>query len=262
MAREVLITGAASGIGLELAKRFAFAGDNLILLDIDPKIEGIKKDICSFFNVQATSHVVDVSKHKEIFKVKDFLYSKKVDVIINNAGIGYNGEIADMSIIECLKLVEVNLMGPFNVINIFLPDMIREKSGHIVNVSSGQTFFKLPTWGAYAATKAALGVLSEVLTFELKKHNIGVTTVYPFMVNTKFHECTDPNGTLMARLAKKLLPLYSDQPEYLAELIFDAVQSGKKVENVSVLNTVAKLINATTVGYNMLGTITSKFLVK
>jgi short-subunit dehydrogenase len=131
--------------------------------------------------------------------------------------------------------VNVNFWGPLYHVYAFLPQMMARHGGQIVNISSGQAFFRLPTWGAYAAIKAALGVFSEVLHFELRRHGIRVTTVYPFMVNTPFY--ADITGdTVAGRLSMKLLPYYSMTPERVGRVIFNAVKRKKRVEFVSIFN--------------------------
>jgi short-subunit dehydrogenase len=95
----------------------------------------------------------------------------------------------------------------------------------------------MPTWGAYAAVKTALAVFSEILHWELRKHDIHVTTVYPFMVNTGFYkDVTATAQTFGARMSMKLLPYYSYTPEKTARVIFNAVRRRKKTEMASVLN--------------------------
>jgi short-subunit dehydrogenase len=113
--------------------------------------------------------------------------------------------------------------------------------GHIVNVSSGQVFFKLPTWGAYTASKAALAAASEAMHHELKRSDICVTTVYPFMVNTGFYdEVKEQEGSWGSKMAMKLLPYYSYSPKTVAKQIFKAIEGHKRVEMCSLLNYIAK----------------------
>ena len=93
----------------------------------------------------------------------------------------------------------------------------------------------MPTWGAYASVKAALGVFSEILHFELRKYKIRVTTVYPFMVNTPFYSAIE-GDTWAAKLSMKLVPYYSMSPEKVGKIIFKAVKKRHKVELVSIFN--------------------------
>lgn len=235
--KTVLITGAASGIGLCTAREFAKAGAVLVLTDIDG--EGLKEAAHELKAGGATVHtfVYDVSKQKEVEDMAAQVIKKLggIDVLINNAGIGHNGELAETPIRIWRRLVNINLMGPLYHVYAFLPQMKEQRRGHIVNVSSGQAFFRLPTWGAYASIKLALGAFSEILHFELRKYKIKVTTVYPFMVDTGFYDGIE-GDTFFGKLSMKLVPYYSMSPERVGRIIFKAVKRNVKVEMVSLFN--------------------------
>jgi short-subunit dehydrogenase len=110
-----------------------------------------------------------------------------------------------------------------------------------VNVSSGQAFFQLPTWGAYAAVKACVGIYSEILSFEVARDGVRVTTVYPFMVNTGFYKGIEGESA-GAKLSMKLLPLYSQKPETVGRILVKAVHRGKRVEMVHVINDLGRAV--------------------
>lgn len=235
--KTVLITGGARGIGFATAQHFAVAGATLIITDVDDDAllnaaEKLKNTAKNVYTRQ-----VDVTDEKAVMDLAAWVESElgPLDVLINNAGIGHHGELAETSTETWKKLISVNLMGPVHHINAFLPSMIQRGYGHIVCVSSGQAFFRMPTWGAYAAIKAALAVLSEVLYYEVKKFGIAVTTVYPYMVNTGFYDKIETK-TWAARMSMKLLPYYSDDPDKVGRLIFQAVLKKKQVEMVNPIN--------------------------
>jgi NAD(P)-dependent dehydrogenase (short-subunit alcohol dehydrogenase family) len=235
--KTVLITGAASGIGLCTAEEFAKAGATLVLTDINEPLLAETAARMRRHGHPVHTRVVDVASRAQVEAAAKWVVDELggLDILINNAGIGHNGELADTTLETWQKLLDVNFWGPLYHTYAFLPSMIARGSGHIVNVSSGQVFFQLPTWGAYAAIKVAAGTFSEVLYFELRKHNIRVTTVYPFMVNTPFYR--DVKGdTFAARLSMKLMPLYSMTPERVGEIIFRAVRDERRIEMVSFIN--------------------------
>jgi short-subunit dehydrogenase len=257
--KNVLITGAASGIGYETAVEFGKAGYNLLLTDIN-EIElecAARKLSCMGINVK--HELADVSNWSDVHAIA-ILYPN-IDILINNAGIGHNGEMADMTYDVWERLIRVNLMGPIHHMCAFLPLMKKRKSGHIVNISSGQAFFRLSTWGAYAAFKMALGVISEVLAREVEKYNIKVTTVYPFMVNTPFYK-EIPGDTLAAKLSMKLLPLYSNTPQEVAKIILKATEEGKKVEMVNILNQLGFAIRSFPPAANIVDYLSNMLLIK
>ncbi|MBI5486517.1 MAG: SDR family oxidoreductase [Deltaproteobacteria bacterium] len=235
--KTVLVTGAASGIGLCTAEEFAKAGATLVLTDIQP--EALERAAERLRGSGATVHtrVVDVTDHAQVDALAQWVIDDLggLDVLVNNAGIGHHGELADTTLATWKKLMDVNFWGPLYHIYAFLPSMTARGSGHIVNVSSGQAFFRMPTWGAYAAIKVAEGAFSEVLHFELRGKGIQVTTVYPFLVNTPFYRGVE-GGTWADRLSMKLLPLYSMTPEKVGTIIFKAVVDDRRVEMVSAIN--------------------------
>lgn len=242
--KHVLITGAAQGIGLETAIQFAEAGSHLVLTDINEEKLAAAKRTIEEYGVGVWTYVVDVSDKEQVETVAKTVEKEIgcLDILINNAGVGHHGELDETSLNTWKKLIDVNLWGPLHHIYAFLPLMKEQGSGHIVNVSSGQAFFRLPTWGAYAAIKLAIGVISEILHYELKKYNIKVTTVYPYMVNTGFYTGVETKG-LGSKLSMALLPLYSQKPETVAKIIFKAVKKGKRIEMVNVLNHFAKYMH-------------------
>ncbi len=238
--KRVLITGAARGIGLATARFFALAGAELILCDRDAAELREAAAELKFTGARIHARVVDVAQAEAVAELAAWVEQDLggLDVLINNAGIGHHGELAETSLEVWRRLIAVNLMGPIYHIDAFLPAMIRRRSGQIVNISSGQAFFRLPTWGAYAAIKAALAVMSEVLHFELKKHRIQVTTVYPFMVQTAFYDRIEAK-TWTDKMSMRLLPYYADRPEKVGRRIFAAVCKAKAVETVHPLNDLA-----------------------
>jgi len=235
--KTVLVTGGASGIGLSTAEAFAKADYRVIITDIDE--QALQRAMCRFNGNGADVHpkVVDVASREQVQALAEWVASEvgALDVLVNNAGVGHHGELAETSLDTWKKLLDVNFWGPLYHVYAFLPAMKRRAAGLIINVSSGQAFFRLPTWGAYASIKAALGVFSEILHFELRKHGITVITVYPFMVNTPFYREIE-GETWAGKLSMKLVPYYSMTPEKVGRIIFRAAERHKKVEKVSVIN--------------------------
>lgn len=240
--KRVLITGAGGGIGSHLAHVFAKAGNDLVLTDLDSaRLDQASRRLSSM-GVSIQTRAMDVSDRSAVESLARWVVDELggLDILINNAGVGFQAELAETSLETWKKLLDVNFLGPLYHVHAFLPHFKQKRSGHIVNVSSGQAFFRLPTWGAYAAVKAALGVFSEVLCFELRKHHIRVTTVYPFLVNTPFYEniqAPTPRG----RFALSLIPYCSMSPEQAARIIFKAVSRRAKVEYVSRLNDLGRI---------------------
>ena len=261
--KRVLVTGGAGGIGRCLAAELARAGCELIITDINGEALERAADELRALGTSVHTRRMDVSDRNAVGELAGWVEGEfgGLDVLVNNAGIGHTGEIAETSIETWHKLVDVNFWGPLYHVYAFLPAMSRRRSGHIVNVSSGQAFFQLPTWGPYAAVKLALGGFSEILRFELRKHGIAVTTVYPFMVDTGFYG--DIKGeTWGQQLSMKLVPYYSMKPEKVGRIIFKAIEHRKGVEMVSSLNDVAKQLRSIPGATNVVSTLSMLFLGK
>ena len=261
--QKVLITGGARGIGYCTAHEFAKAGAVLILSDID---EGALDEAATKLRrlgAKVHAYAYDVSDQEQVKSILSKIAREvgDIDVLINNAGIGHTGELADTTIAKWKKLVDVNLYGPLYHVYALLPRMKARRAGQIVNVSSGQAFFKLPTWGAYAAIKAALAVFSEVLHFEVKKYGIHVTTVYPFMVDTPFYHKIE-GDTWGTKLSMKLVPYYSMKPEKVGKIIFKSVKKQTRIEMVSVLNDVGFYLQFVPLAPTVIGRATDLFLAK
>jgi len=249
--KNVLITGAAGGIGKCLAFEFGRAGYDLTLIDKDwGHLQNIVRDL-EKENISVIGYDRDITYYNSV------IFLKCPNILINNAGIPYNGAIKNMTIEDFKKLVEVNLIAPVRFMIYFLPKM--KDGGYIVNISSGQAFFRLPSWGAYSAIKAAFGIISELLSYELDK--VKVITIYPFMVNTPFYYNIS-GDTLMSKLAMKFLPLYSDSPEKVAKKIFNAIEKGKRIEYINPINFLGIAIRAFPPIANMFTYITNKLFIK
>ena len=261
--KKVLITGGAGGIGLCTAEQFAKVGCEVILTDLDEEALKKAEEDLSEFRAPVHTRVMDVSDRNQVNEMATWVLEEigGLDVLINNAGIGYSGELADTTIETWQKLIAVNLMGPLYHIYAFLPHFREKRSGHIVNVSSGQSFFRLPTWGAYASIKAAFGAFSEILHFEVRKYKIRVTTVYPFMVNTGFYDDI-PGETWGGKLSMKLVPYYSQSPETVGKIIFKAVKKKVKIESVSVINDFARVAQVIPFASDIIAISSNFFLSK
>ncbi len=238
-----LVTGGARGIGYHIAEGFLNLGVDVVLWDVNEESldEAVQTLSDGFPERRVHGDVVDIADGRQIRKAADAT-RKAMGIphyLVNNAGVGLHALLRETPLKAWKRLIDINLLGPVQVTEAFASAMEARGSGVIVNVSSGQAFFRMPTWGAYAAVKGALGIYSEVLGFEMAPRGIRVVTVYPFMVNTDFYENVE-GRTTMDRLVMKLMPLYSLSPQRVAALICRAAIRGKRVELTSSLNRLAQ----------------------
>ncbi|MBN2493029.1 MAG: SDR family oxidoreductase [Deltaproteobacteria bacterium] len=261
--KRVCITGGAGGIGLCLVREFLRAGARVLVSDVDAAaLDRVPGEIGAGSG-ELLVRQVDVSDREAVGRFAAWVQELwgGLDVLVNNAGIGCFGELIETPIATWQKLMGVNFWGPLYHVEAFLPGMVQQGGGQVINVSSGQAFFRLPTWGAYATSKAALGIWSELLSAETRKLGIYVTTVYPFMVDTGFYQ--DIEGeTWTQKLSMKLVPYYSMSAERVARIIFKAAERRKRVEMVSPLNDMARLIRLLPGGALLSDTITVMIMGK
>ena len=197
----VLLSGAASGIGKETCLLLANEGCNFVIIDIDE--DGLKTTASQLESLgsKVMWKVVDVTRREQILELESEVTSKigTLDILVNNAGIGHNEDLRHTSDETWQRLMAINFFAVLDMTNAFLPSMIQKGGGQIVNMSTGQVFFPVPTWGAYAASKAALATYSECLTWELSLFKIKVTTVFPGLISTPFYK--DVHASTMAQKA-------------------------------------------------------------
>lgn len=186
--RKVLITGAASGIGRATAEEAARQGAELILTDLHlAPLDDAVAAINAAGGTVAYHQAGDVSDFEWVksFAAQVDAEVGVMDVVMNVAGISAWGTVENLEHRHWRSLVEVNLMGPIHVIECFVPQMVRRgQGGHLVNVSSAAGLLALPWHAAYSASKFGIRGVSEVLRFDLRQHNIGVSLVCPGGVDT------------------------------------------------------------------------------
>ena len=188
--RIVLITGASSGIGKQTAIEFAKKGSNLILVARrKEKLEELEKQLQKF-TISIMICQCDVSDKSQVKNMSESVLQKfgSIDILVNNAGFAIYGSVSKLTIEEIESQMATNYFGMIYCIKNFLPNMIKKKSGHIVNVASVAASFGLPGIASYCASKFAMLGFSEGLKHELKGTGIGITVVSPIMVRTDFFD--------------------------------------------------------------------------
>ncbi|BBZ74958.1 short chain dehydrogenase [Mycolicibacterium anyangense] len=186
--KKVLVTGAASGIGRATALRLARKGAELYLTDINA--DGLAAAVADVRALGATVgeyRALDISDYDSVAHFAADIHTRHgaMDVVMNVAGISAWGTVEQLTHQHWRSMIDVNLMGPIHVIETFLPPMVAAgRGGHLVNVSSAAGLVALPWHAAYSASKFGLRGLSEVLRFDLARHDIGVSLVVPGAVDT------------------------------------------------------------------------------
>ena len=191
--KNILITGASSGIGFELAKQLADKGCSLALLNRRTEITDKLACELSTGKNKIISLKCDVSCRDEVTgavaKAKEIL--GEINIAILNSGISKRFPVEEFNSEFISQTFDVNVIGMSYCIEALLPDFIKQKNGMIVGVSSLADGRGFPKSGSYCASKAAVTLLLESLRTELKKHNIKVITVKPGFVKTPMNDKND-----------------------------------------------------------------------
>ncbi|MFP7492291.1 3-ketoacyl-ACP reductase [Terribacillus saccharophilus] len=209
--KRAIITGGGRGIGRALAEALAAEGAHIGLIGrteehVKATAEGLGNNVKTAYAAADVSSLEDVTA--AVNKVKEELGG--VDILINNAGIAKFGGFMDLDPEEWKQIIDVNLMGVYNVTRAVLPDLIEQQSGDIVNISSTAGQKGAPATSAYSASKFGVLGLTESLAMEVRKHNIRVTALTPSTVATDLayeNKLTDGNPDKVM------------QPEDIAEFV-------------------------------------------
>lgn len=183
MNQTILITGASSGIGKAAARKFAIEGWNVIATMRNPEKE---EELTELSNVLVTKLDVQNAESIALVIAKGLERFGKIDAVVNNAGYGQNGIFEATSPQKIKEQFDVNVFGVMNVTRALLPHFRAQKSGTILNISSGAGRFTLPLLSLYSASKFALEGFSEALSFELSSLNITVKIIEPGGTETNF----------------------------------------------------------------------------
>lgn len=223
--KVIVITGATSGLGLELAKIAALEGFHIVLIArrLD-RLKGLQKEL----GQQAGSVRIfqaDVTDRQAIEDV--FNQIGKVDVLINNAGVGYFTWAHEAKPDETKQMIDVNVTGLITCCEQVMPQMMARKSGHIINIASQAGKMATPKSAVYAATKHAVLGYTNSLRMEMGRFGIFVTAINPGPIATPFFEQADPGGTYVKNAGKFML-----NPEDVARKIMDVV--GRPVREVNM----------------------------
>ncbi len=188
--KTILVTGATSGFGKAIATKFAKEGNNIIITGRrEERLKDLKWELEKQYNVKILSLCFDVRNKAEVFKSIDSLSDdwKRIDVLINNAGLAsgiekiQEGEIEDWD-----KMIDTNLKGLLYVSKAVIPLLIKNKSGHIINIASTAGKEVYEKGNVYCASKHAVDAISKAMRIDLLEHRIKVTNIAPGAAETEF----------------------------------------------------------------------------
>jgi short-subunit dehydrogenase len=191
--KRALVTGGASGIGKAIAERFARAGAEIVLVDLNEAALRTTAAELERGGARVRTYVLDVTDTSRITGLKEQIArdAGPIDVLVNNAGLVFGGGFLDVPLEKHLTTYRVNTLGLVAMTHAFLPDLLAGTDGHVVNVASASAYIGLPFGATYASSKWAVLGFSESLALELELQGHGhvhVTAICPSYVATGLFE--------------------------------------------------------------------------
>ena len=223
----IVITGASSGIGMATARRAAALGAQVALVARSADVlEGLAAEL----NEQGATAVAFPADLRDPAQARHAITAAaerfgRIDVLINNAGQSAAGRVEEVDLDAFRQIVELNVFGPVAAMQAAIPFMRANGGGVIVNISSNVSKMQIPGLGAYAATKAALNMLSATARGELGLENIRVLTVYPRQTETAFGRNAIGSQRIRDALRASASHSQMDSPELVAERILAGIES-------------------------------------
>lgn len=234
----ILITGATTGIGYEISKLFAKDKKNLILIARNNEALATVSKELSNYDIDIIYKSVDLSNMDQCEKLIEFIEENKlnVDTLVNNAGIGSFGNFKDIRFEDDEKLIDVNIKALTKLTNYFLPQIITNKNGGILNVASTAAFCAGPRMATYYASKAFVLNLTEAIHEEVKEYGIKISCLCPGPVRTAFQS---KSGIIKSESAKK----YLMDAKVVARIGYEGFKKGKVIIIPGYKNKVLVIIN-------------------
>lgn len=249
--KTIFITGASSGFGQSIVSEALGRGHKIIATFRNDDEINEFNDNHNCDNAMAV--MVDVTNKDQINNAVTKATEKfgKIDVLINNAGMGMFKLFEDTTHDDMYKQFDVNVMGLINMTNSVLPHMRKNKAGHIINFSSIASISSMPGMGVYCASKAAVEAFSKSLRQEVEAFNIGVTLIEPGAFDTKFFESSNFDemkenanndyGDVINKMMEMFDDITSDKskmgdPDKLATVLVNIIDEGKAYEHVPMGN--------------------------
>ena len=227
--KVVIVTGSSSGIGLESALLLARNGYITYATMRSPEKDTSIKTAVQKEGLPIRVIQLDVTDDSSVKNAVDHIISEagRIDVLVNNAGYSLGGALEDLSMEEIKSQYETNLFGLIRVTQAVLPTMRKQRSGRILNISSGAGIFGFPGVSAYVSTKFAVEGLSESIAYELEPFGIKVILIEPGFIKTNF-----ANAMVVAKKAQDPASPYS---ELMQKIMASASELAKNASDAELV---------------------------
>ena len=227
--KVAIVTGSSSGIGLESVLLLARNGYITYATMRSPEKDTSIKTAVQKEGLPIRVVQLDVTDNSSVKNAVDHIISEagRIDVLVNNAGYGLGGALEDLSMEEIKSQYETNLFGLIRVTQAVLPTMRKQRSGRILNLSSGAGIFGYPGGSAYVSTKFAVEGLSESIAYELEPFGIKVILIEPGFIGTNF-----TNAMVVAKKAQDPTSSYS---ELMQKIMASASELAKNASDAELV---------------------------
>jgi len=208
----VLITGASYGLGYELTRCFAADGHALILVARSgDRLRTVAQELSQAHGVQVDTVALDLTQLDAARMLFEEIQRRghTVEILVNNAGFGTYGRFSDIDFDAETREMQLNMLTPTQLTKLFLPGMLAQRRGQVVNMASMAGYLPGPYMAIYFATKAYLLSFSEAIAEELRGSGVAVTAVCPNVVATRFQETAHNQA---AYIGGRFRPLMADAP--------------------------------------------------
>jgi short-subunit dehydrogenase len=220
--KTALITGASSGIGAAVARNLAARGhDCLLAARRKDRLEALAKELEKAHGIRAHAVAADLGVHGGAEQLIADV-GAPVDVLVNNAGFGVYGNFWEHDVARVMQMVELNMVSLTTLTHHYAKEMVRRKSGRILQVASVGAYQPSPLYAVYSATKAYVLFFSEAANHELSGTGVSVTTICPGLTDTEFHE-------VAAHVKPKWMDMLTMTPADVADIGVRAMMRGRSV---------------------------------
>jgi len=246
MSKTAVITGATSGIGAAYAKRLAADGYDLIITGRRQEIiHKIASNLTKQHSIKVNVIMAELSNDNDIQKVIDAIKAaENVEILINNAGFsGYMKDFIEVEYTHYEQMIKVHQMTPLRLISVVIPEMVKQGSGVIINVSSIGAYLSTPQGGVYQGTKAFMKLFSEGLYQELRDKGIKVQALCPGFTDTNFARAymTEDEYEKMAKSVKNI----TMPPEAVVDYSLKSLKKNKVICIPGVINKIMTILMPT-----------------
>ena len=199
--KKAIVTGASSGIGVEIAKLLSEKGYYIILV---ARREDKLQELLPHLKNSGEAYCCDLSVFDNCINLYEKYKNENIEILVNNAGFGVFGEFSETDLKRDVEMINLNITALHALTKLFLPDMLERNKGYILNVASLASFMSGPLMAAYYATKAYVVRLSRAISKEIKGSRVKISVLCPGPVDTEFNNVAGVKFALKPLTAEKV----------------------------------------------------------